>query len=427
MKKEVIAMLLAGGQGSRLGELTRKKAKPAVTFGGKYKIIDFPMSNCINSGIDTVGVLTQYQPLLLNKHIGIGIPWDLDRKSGGVAVLSPHLKGDSGEWFTGTANAIFQHMEYIESYNPDYVLVISGDHVYKMDYSLMIGFHKRNNADATIAVMKVSYEEAKNFGTLICDEDYKITLFEEKPTEPKSTLVSMGVYVFSWPALKTALIKDQCIHADSDFGKHIIPNLITDKFSLYAYPFDRYWKDVGTIESYFNANMDLVQTVPEFNLYEDFWHIYTDSQNQSPSYASIESNIRTSIISEGCEINGSVHNSVLSTGVTVEEGVIIRDSIIMQNCVIKKDSYVERCIIDENTIIGEGAKIGIGDNIANLNKPHIYYSGITVVGEQTTIPQYVTVGKNCVISGCTTTEDYPQGKLNSGESLIKEEISLWEH
>ncbi|MCL1995720.1 MAG: glucose-1-phosphate adenylyltransferase [Defluviitaleaceae bacterium] len=423
MKKEVIAMLLAGGQGSRLGELTRKNAKPAVTFGGKYKIIDFSMSNCINSGIDTVGVLTQYQPLLLNKHIGIGIPWDLDRRSGGVTVLTPHLKGESGEWFTGTANAIFQHMAYIDSYNPEYILVISGDHVYKMDYSPMINFHKKNNADATIGVMQVSYEEAKSFGTLVCDENFKINLFEEKPPEPKSTLVSMGVYVFTWSVLKDALIKDHTIHADSDFGKHIIPNLLDEKCDLYAFTFDSYWKDVGTIDSYFSANMDLIKTIPDFNLYETFWSIYTDGDNYAPSYCSTESDVRSSLISEGCEIEGTIHNSVLSPGVLVESGAIVRDSIIMKNCVIKKGSFVEGCILDEGVIVGEGARLGLGENIPSKHNPKVYYSGITVIGENTTIPPNITVGKNCVISGATTPEDYKSGLLDSGEYLIKEEVA----
>ena len=423
MKKEVIAMLLAGGQGSRLGELTRTKAKPAVTFGGKYKIIDFPMSNCINSGIDTVGVLTQYQPLLLNKHIGIGIPWDLDRKSGGVTVLTPHLKGESGEWFTGTANAIYQHMAYIESYNPDYVLIISGDHVYKMDYSLMVDFHKQSNSDATIAVMNVTYEEAKGFGTLICDDSFKISSFEEKPEDPKSTLVSMGVYIFSWPVLREALIKDQTIHADSDFGKHIIPSLLEENKNLYGYEFDRYWKDVCTIDSYFSANMDLVQTVPEFNLYEDFWHIYTDSGNQAPSFVSKDSDIRTSIISEGCEISGSVHNCVLSPGVVIEEGAVVRDSIIMADCIIKRDSLVERCIIDDGVVIGENTKIGVGDNTPNLEKPKVYNTGITVIGEGSIVPPNVNIGKNCVISGVTTATDYENDWLSSGGSLVKKEVT----
>ena len=419
MKKEVVAMLLAGGQGSRLGELTRKKAKPAVTFGGKYKIIDFTMSNCINSGIDTIGVLTQYQPLLLNKHIGIGIPWDLDKKNGGVSVLTPHMKGETGEWYTGTANAIFQNIEYIETYNPDYILIISGDHIYKMNYDEMIAAHKEKEADVTIAAINVSYEEAKGFGTIICDHEYRISEFEEKPEDPRSTLCSMGVYVFSWKQLKEALIKDRSINYDSDFGKHIIPLIMEEGGDIYAYPFDRYWKDVGTIDAYFSANMELIQTVPDFNLYENFWNIYTDSSNQSPIFASRDSDIKTSIISEGCEIYGSVHNSVISPGVIVEAGAIVRDSIIMQDCIIKADAIIERSILDMGVIVGEKAKIGMGDNIPNVNKPKVYYSGISVIGEDSTIPPNVTIGKNCVISGNTIEEDYTNLSLESGQSILK--------
>ena len=423
VKKDIIAMLLAGGQGSRLGALTNNKAKPAVTFGGKYKIIDFPMSNCINSGIDTVGVLTQYQPLLLNKHIGIGIPWDLDRKSGGVTVLTPHVKdGELGEWYTGTANAIYQNMSYIESYNPKYILVLSGDHVYRMDYSKMLDFHEKNNCDASIAVLDVSYEEAKAFGTVITDENYKIYEFEEKPQDPKSTLVSMGIYIFTWAKLRGALIEDKKIHPDSDFGKHIIPTMLNENMNLYAYKFSSYWKDVGTIESYWNANMDLIQTVPEFNLYEDFWHIYTDSQHQSPSYAASTSDVRSSLISEGCEIYGSVYNSVISMGVIVEEGAVVRDSIIMKDCIISKNSLVERCIMDENSFIGENTKVGIGENVVNKINPKVYHSGITVIGENTVIPAWVTIGKNCVITGSTSLSDYINNTLESGESIMKEEV-----
>ena len=424
VKKDVIAMLLAGGQGSRLGELTTNKAKPAVTFGGKYKIIDFPMSNCINSGIDTVGVLTQYQPLLLNKHIGIGIPWDLDRTVGGVSVLSPYMKvNESGNWYTGTANAIYQNIAYIDSYNPEYVLILSGDHIYKMDYSEMISAHKKTGADATIAVLDVSYEEAKGFGTIICDEDYRIKLFEEKPQEPKSTLVSMGIYVFTWEVLRKALIDDCKIHEDSDFGKHIMPTLLEEGKNMFAYRFDKYWKDVGTVDAYWNANMDLINIVPEFNLYEPFWDIYTDSQNESPSYTALTSDVRSSLISDGCEIYGSVYNSVLSTGVIVEEGAVVRDSIIMKNCVISKNSLVEKSILDDNVLVGESVRIGIGENIPNKNKPHVYYSGITVIGEDSVIPSKTNIGKNCVISGKTTEADYTNQKLDSGESLIKGEIA----
>ncbi len=312
-KKEMLAMLLAGGQGSRLGVLTSKNAKPAVTFGGKYKIIDFPMSNCVNSGVDTVGVLTQYQPLSLNQHIGIGIPWDLDRKNGGVTILAPHVKGgEQGDWYSGTANAIYQNIGYIDANDPEYVIILSGDHIYKMDYSKMLDFHKKNKCDVTIAVLEVSLEEASRFGIMNADENDKIYEFEEKPEHPKSNLASMGIYIFTWDELRKALIEDSGVHRDSDFGKHIIPAMLGRGKSLYAYRFKDYWKDVGTIESYWAANMELIKALPEFNLYEDFWKIYTNSEHQPPLYTSADASVTRSLISEGCEIYGTVENSVIS-------------------------------------------------------------------------------------------------------------------
>ena len=281
IKKEMIAMLLAGGQGSRLGVLTSKVAKPAVAFGGKYRIIDFPLSNCINSGVDTVGVLTQYQPLRLNTHIGIGIPWDLDRNIGGVTVLPPYEKSSNSEWYTGTANAIYQNLEYMESYNPEYVLILSGDHIYKMDYEVMLDFHKANNAEVTIAVMPVPIEEASRFGIMIADENHRITEFEEKPEHPRSNLASMGIYIFNWKTLKEALIA-MADQPALDFGKHVIPYCHEKGAPLYAYEFTGYWKDVGTLSSYWEANMELIDSVPEFNLYEEYWKIYTKSEIQPP-------------------------------------------------------------------------------------------------------------------------------------------------
>lgn len=347
-KKEMLAMLLAGGQGSRLGILTADQAKPAVAFGGKYRIIDFPMSNCINSGVDTVGVLTQYEPLSLNQHIGIGIPWDLDRKNGGVTILAPHVKGgEEGEWYSGTANAIFQNIGYIDANDPEYVLILSGDHIYKMDYSKMLDFHKENNCDVTIAVLEVSMEEACRFGIMNADEKDKIYEFEEKPEHPKSNLASMGIYIFTWDKLREALIEDSKVHMDSDFGKHIIPSMLDKGMTLYAYRFRDYWKDVGTIESYWAANMELIKTLPEFNLYEDFWKIYTNSDHQPPQYTSATADVKTSLLSEGCEVYGSVENSVISSNVTIEEGAIVKGSIIMENCVIGKNTIIDRCIIED--------------------------------------------------------------------------------
>lgn len=417
-KKEMLAMLLAGGQGSRLGVLTSKNAKPAVTFGGKYKIIDFPMSNCVNSGVDTVGVLTQYQPLSLNQHIGIGIPWDLDRKNGGVTILAPHVKGgEQGDWYSGTANAIFQNIGYIDANDPEYVIILSGDHIYKMDYSKMLDFHKKNNCDVTIAVMEVPLEEASRFGIMNADENDKIYEFEEKPANPKSNLASMGIYIFSWDELRKALIADSEIHPDSDFGKHIIPAMLNSGKSLYAYRFKDYWKDVGTIESYWAANMELIKALPEFNLYEDFWKIYTNSEHQPPLYTSAEAEVKRSLISEGCEVYGTVEDSVISAGVIIEEGTVVKGSIIMGNCVIKKGAYLDRCIVDENTIIGENVKMGTGENVPNEVKPKIYNTGITVVGSDSIIPDNVEIGKNCVISGKTTFEMYKNGKLQSGQTI----------
>ena len=419
-KKEMIAMLLAGGQGSRLGILTATKAKPALSFGGKYRIIDFPMSNCINSGVDTVGVLTQYLPLQLNQHIGIGIPWDLDRRSGGVTILAPHVKGDEGEWYSGTANAIFQNIGFIENYNPDYVLILGGDHIYKMDYSKMLSFHKKSKADATIAVQEVPMEEASRLGIMNADENDQVYEFEEKPPNPKSNLASMGIYIFTWPVLKEALAADREVHQDSDFGKHIIPMMLEGKKRLFAYRFNDYWKDVGTVESYWIANMDLIQAVPDFNLYEDFWKIYTDSDHQPPMYTGPNSEVNTSILSEGCEIMGKVHNSVIGPGVIVEEGAVVTASIIMGRTVIGKNTSIDRCILDNSCSIGEGVEIGVGENIPNVGKPNIYDSGITVLGESTVVPPGVTIGKNCVVYGPTVPEDYGSGRhLESGQSIIR--------
>ncbi len=425
-KKEMMAMLLAGGQGSRLGILTRNVAKPAVTFGGKYRIIDFPLSNCINSGVDTVGVLTQYQPLRLNQHIGIGIPWDLDKRNGGVTILAPHVKGggDSGEWFMGTANAIFQNIEYIDSNNPEYVLILSGDHIYKMDYSKMLEFHKENNCAATIAVMEVPIEEASRFGIMNTESDDKIYEFEEKPANPKNNLASMGIYIFTWERLREALIEDSKIHPDSDFGMHIIPKMLEEGQTMYAYRFKDYWKDVGTIESYWQANMELIKTLPEFNLYEDFWKIYTNSDHQPPQYTATGAKLSTSLASEGCEVYGEVYNSVLGPGVIIEKGAVVKDSIIMENTVVGENCYIERCIIDENCVLGDNVKMGLGENIVNESKPKIYNTGITVVGDNTVVPSNVEIGKNCVIYGNTVESDYPSNKLESGKSIIKEGASL---
>lgn len=418
IKKEMIAMLLAGGQGSRLGVLTEKVAKPAVAFGGKYRIIDFPLSNCINSGIDTVGVLTQYQPLRLNTHIGIGIPWDLDRNEGGVTVLPPYEKSTSSEWYTGTANAIYQNLEYMESYNPDYVLILSGDHIYKMDYEVMLDFHKENNADVTIAAMPVPIEEASRFGIVITDDNNQVTEFEEKPAHPRSNLASMGIYIFSWPVLKEALLKKKD-EPGCDFGKHVIPYCHENGQRLFAYEYNGYWKDVGTLGSYWEANMELIDIIPDFNLYEEFWKIYTNTGSIPPQYISENSVIDKSIICNGAEIYGEVHNSVIGSNVVIGQGAVVRDSIIMQDVVIGENCVIDKSIIAEHVNVGDNVTLGIGSDIPNKLKPNIYSFGLVTIGENSVIPANVQIGKNTAISGVTAKEDYVDGVLESGETLIK--------
>ena len=418
IKKEMIAMLLAGGQGSRLGVLTSKVAKPAVAFGGKYRIIDFPLSNCINSGVDTVGVLTQYQPLRLNTHIGIGIPWDLDRNIGGVTVLPPYEKSSNSEWYTGTANAIYQNMEYMEGFHPDYVLILSSDHIYKMDYEVMLDFHKANGAEVTIAVMPVPMEEASRFGIMIADENRKITEFEEKPEHPRSNLASMGIYIFNWKTLKDALIA-MADQPALDFGKHVIPYCHKQGSPLYAYEFTGYWKDVGTLNSYWEANMELIDIVPEFNLYEEYWKIYTSSEIQPPQYLSENSVVERSIIGEGTNIFGKVYNSVIGCGVTVGKDTVIRDSILMNRTQVGDNCQLNKAIIAEDVVVGSNVNLGVGEEAENETAPHIYNHGIVTIGERSVIPDGVSVGRNSVVFGTTTAKDYTDGSLASGKTLIK--------
>lgn len=418
IKKEMIAMLLAGGQGSRLGVLTANVAKPAVAFGGKYRIIDFPLSNCINSGVDTVGVLTQYRPLRLNTHIGIGIPWDLDRNVGGVSILPPYEKSTSSEWYTGTANAIYQNLEYMEYYNPDYVLILGGDHIYKMDYDVMLEFHKANKADVTLATIPVPLEEASRFGVVITDEEKRIHEFEEKPANPRSNLASMGIYIFSWPVLRDALIKLKDQPA-CDFGKHVIPYCHEKGDRIFAYEFNGYWKDVGTLGSYWESNMELIDLIPVFNLYEEFWKIYTKSDRIPPQYISSDAVIDKAIIGEAAEIYGEVHNSVIGSGVYIGPGTVVRDSIIMSSSQIGDNSEIYKSIIAENVTIGKNCKLGVGEEAENKVKPDIYAFGLVTIGENSSVPDNVTIGKNTAISGKTEPEDYPNNNLASGETLIK--------
>ena len=399
--KECVAMILAGGQGSRLGILTKNIAKPAVPFGGKYKIIDFPLSNCSHSGIDTVGVLTQYQPLELNTYIGNGQPWDLDRKDGGVYVLPPYLSADKGEWYKGTANAIFQNIGFISQFNPKYVAVLSGDHIYKMDYSKMLKAHKKSNADATIAVIEVPWEEAKRFGIMNTDADMKITEFEEKPEKPKNNLASMGVYIFSWEPLKKFLIADENNPASSnDFGKNIIPEMLKAGLNLFAYRFDGYWKDVGTVQSLWEANMELLEDAPLFSLEDSEWKIYSRNPAKPPHYIAPGAKVKNCYITEGCEIHGSIEHSVIFEGVTVGEGAVIKDSIIFPCAKIEKGARIDKAIIGSGSFISENAVIGSDSSAADTEfyNTKICADGITLVGSDIVIDKNIEIVKRSMVT-----------------------------
>jgi len=364
-KKKIMAMILAGGQGSRLGVLTKKLAKPAVPFGGKYRIIDFTLSNCSNSDIDAVGVLTQYRPLVLNSHIGIGSPWDLDRSTGGVSLLPPYMKENGGEWYKGTADAIYQNRHFIDAYDPEYVLILSGDHIYKMDYSKMLEYHKEKGADATIAVFKVPLEEASRFGIMNTDEHSKIYEFDEKPKKPKSDLASMGIYIFNWKLLKKYLKEDAIDEKSShDFGKNIIPKMLHSGRKMYAYAFKGYWKDVGTIESYWQANMDLIEEGNSLNIFDKNWKIYSVNPTRPPQYIGPNADVKGSFIPEGCVILGKVHNSVLFPGVYVGENTYINRSVIMQNCKIGSNVTIDKAIIGTEAEVVDNCIVGNGEEIA---------------------------------------------------------------
>lgn len=369
-KKECVAMLLAGGQGTRLQLLTQKNAKPAVYFGGKYRIIDFPLSNCANSGIDTVGVLTQYEPLVLNSYIGTGSPWDLDRKDGGVFVLPPYVESEGGDWYKGTADAIYRNINFIDQYNPEHVLILSGDHIYKMDYSLMLNYHKEKGADATIAVIKVPMKDASRFGIMNTYETGEIYEFEEKPAEPKNNLASMGVYIFKWSVLRQALIEDeQNPFSSNDFGKDVIPMLLNQKKKLFAYTFTGYWRDVGTVQSLWEANMDLTSDNPELNLNDPSWRIYSRNENQPALYTAPTAKIRQSVINDGCYLDGEIHRSVIFYGVEVGKDSKITDSVIMPNVKIGSNVVIHRAIIGNDTIIEDGCYIvGKDDEITLIGE-----------------------------------------------------------
>ncbi|MBQ9850197.1 MAG: glucose-1-phosphate adenylyltransferase [Clostridia bacterium] len=394
MKPECIAMLLAGGQGSRLGILTKQIAKPAVPYGGKYRIIDFPLSNCVNSGIYTVGVLTQYQPLELNDYIGNGQPWDLDRENGGVHVLSPYQQIKGTEWYKGTANAIYQNINFIERYDPEYVLILSGDHIYKMDYSKMIDYHKEKNADCTIAMLEVPWDEASRFGLMIVNDDGSISEFEEKPKNPRSNKASMGVYVFNWKKLRQYLIEDEAKEGSSnDFGHDLIPAMHENGERMFAYQFDGYWKDVGTINSLWDANLDLLNPKVDLNLDDDSWKIYSRSPAAPPHYIGENAKIESSMITEGCDIEGTLDFSVLFANVTVEEGAKVKYSIVMPGTVIKKGAVVQYSIVAENAVIEENAVVGESpENMADVND-----WGVAVIGNGVTIGKGAKVDPKAMV------------------------------
>lgn len=422
--KECVAMILAGGQGSRLGILTKNVAKPAVPFGGKYKIIDFPLSNCTHSGIDTVGVLTQYQPLELNTYIASGQPWDLDRKDGGVYVLPPYMSADKGEWYKGTANAIYQNIGFISQFNPKYVAVLSGDHIYKMDYSKMLKAHKKAGADATIAVIEVPWEEASRFGIMNTDENMNITEFEEKPKKPKNNLASMGVYIFSWEPLKKYLIADENNpDSDNDFGKNIIPEMLKSGLKLLAYRFDGYWKDVGTIQSLWEANMELLENEPSFKLEDSDWRIFSRNPAKPPHYLAPGSKVKNCYITEGCEIYGSVEHSVIFEGVTVGKGAVVKDSIIFPCVKIEDGARIDKAIIGSGSYISENAVVGSDspDAESKFYNSKICTADITLVGSDIVIDKNIEIARNNMVTrNVMKNVDIPKSAAEGKKAAVTE-------
>lgn len=420
VRKEIVALILAGGQGSRLGVLTQNVAKPAILYGGKYRIIDFTLSNCVNSGINTVGVLTQYQPLQLNSHIGIGKPWDLDRVNGGVTILAPYMKTEKGEWYSGTADAVYQNIHYVDEMSAKYVLILSGDHIYKMNYSKMLNFHKKSQADATISVINVPLEDASRFGIMNTNEDGSIYEFEEKPEKPKSTLASMGIYIFTWDVLREYLINDHHkTFSYHDFGKNIIPEMLADNKKMMAYKFEGYWRDVGTIQSYWQSNMNLIERVPEFNLFDPNWKIFSPNPVYPAHFIGDSSKIEKSIIAEGCMIYGTVRRSIIFPGVVINAGTVIKDSIIMSDSLIGSNTEIYSTIIGETSVIGNNVKCGIGEFAVNAYNPKVYDSIISVIGSNTVVPNNTVLGKNVVIDNYVTPHDFDTNNIPSGGYLIK--------
>lgn len=415
---KLIAMVLAGGQGTRLGVLTDNIAKPAVPFGGKYRIIDFTLSNCTNSSIYTVGVLTQYKPRALSAHLGIGKDWDLDRKQGGLFILSPYTASSQGEWYKGTAHAIQQNIDFIDKFSPKYLLVLSGDHVYSMDYNEMLDFHISKSAEVTIACIRVPLSEASRFGTVITDNVSRITDFEEKPIQPKSQLASMGIYLFNWNLLRQSLVGDaKNKNFNHDFGKNIIPKLLSEDHRMYAYEFEGYWRDVGTIHSFWETNLELTHPMPALNLYNPNWRFYTHSEEMPPAFFGKESEVIKSLVSEGSRVHGKVSGSVLFQGTEIGKGSTIKNSVVMTNTKIGENCYVENAVIGEKVTMRENVKIGIGEERENTKFPNIYNHGITVIGEEVVIPANTQIGKNCSVGNFLNLEKMRITLLNSGQNL----------
>lgn len=417
MAKKTMALILAGGAGTRLDILSKHRAKPATPFGGKYRIIDFVLSNCINSDIYTVGVLTQYLPRSLSEHIGIGKPWDLDRRFGGVTMLPPYQR-QNGKWYEGTANAVYQNLNYISDQKVDYVLVLAGDHIYKMNYQTMIKEHEKSGADITIATKEVMPHMASQFGIMEVDASGRIIGFEEKPEEPKSNLASMGIYIFNYEVLKKLMVDECGMKGGSDFGKHIIPKTI-EEYKVQSYTFDSYWRDVGTLDEYWRANLELISENAPIDIYEEVFNIYTKSEERAPGKILGEGTVKNALISNGCIVKGHVENSVLSPGVCVEEGAIVKDSIIFTDTIIKKNSYIEKTIVDKKVIVGENCKIGTGDdNIPNKEIPNKLYTGLNLIGKFSVVPDETVIERNCRILSKVSLEDFGKKRyIKSGESM----------
>ena len=417
---KTLALILAGGRGTRLDILSAHRAKPSVPFAGQFRLIDFALSNCVNSGLYNIGVLTQYLPLSLNNHIGIGKPWDLDRKIGGVTILQP-FRGKPGktDWYEGTAHAIYKNISFIRNKAPEEVIILSGDHVYEMDYSKMLAFHRKKGADLTIAAQPVDYKDADRFGILDFQEDKKIVDFVEKPENPPSNLASMGVYIFNSSVLIDVL-KKYCTEEDSDFGHHIIPPMIEDD-SVYLYSFDDYWKDVGTLESYWQTNLDLTKPMPDLNLYNEDWKLHTRSAEKPPVKFGKGSCASSSLVSNGSIVNGTVENSVISPGVYIEEGAVVKDSVIFNDTVIRKNTIVEKAIIDKEVEIKANCKIGFGDDMTpNKDKPDLLYNGLNVIAKRAVIPEGTTIERNCRVFSYVGVENFDGKQIESGSTITSE-------